>query len=112
MKLPRPELYMIYTGPKQDVPDTIRLSELYEGPGDVDLCVHVIRKRGTGDILDQYIRFCEIADENRKKYGYTAKAVEEILRQCKEEDILTSLLASRQKEVRDIMMTRLTRGGP
>lgn len=95
---------MVYTGPKS-VPETVRLSDLYEGTGDVDLRVHVIRRTGTGDILDQYVRFCEIADENRKKYGITGKAVEETLRQCREEGVLMPFLASREKEVRDIMVT-------
>ena len=105
LKLPRPELYVVYTGPKQDVPDTIHLSDLYERAGDVDLRVHVIRRTRTGDILDQYVRFCEIADENRKKYGITGQAIEETLRQCREEGILAPFLASREKEVRDIMVT-------
>ena len=105
VKLPRPELYMVYTGSKADVPDVIRLSNLYEGEGSVDIHIRVIRRTGTGDILDQYVRFCEIADENRKRYGRTAKAIEETLRQCREENILTPFLASRQKEVHDIMVT-------
>lgn len=105
LKLPRPELYVVYTGQRQNVPDMVRLSELYEGAGDVDLCVHVIRRTGTGDILDQYVRFCEITDENRRKYGITGKAIEETLRQCREEGILVPFLASREKEVRDIMVT-------
>ena len=53
----------------------------------------------------QYIRFCEISDEKRKQYGYTMKAVEETLRICCEENILMPFLASRQKEVQDIMVT-------
>lgn len=105
VKLPRPELYVVYTGSKPDVPDVIHLSDLYEGEGSVDVHIRVIRRTGTRDILDQYVRFCEIADENRKRYGRTAKAIEETLRQCREEDILTPFLASRQKEVHDIMVT-------
>ena len=105
VKLPRPELYVVYTGSKEDVPDVIHLSDLYEGEGSVDVHIRVIRRTGTRDILDQYVRFCEIADENRKRYGRTAKAIEETLRQCREENILTPFLASRQKEVHDIMVT-------
>ena len=55
--------------------------------------------------MDQYIRFCEISDEQRKQYGYTMKAVEETLRICCEDNILMPFLASRQKEVQDIMLT-------
>ena len=65
----------------------------------------VYRKSGTENILDQYVRFCKIADENRKQYGTTSEAIEETLRQCREEGILVPFLASREKEVWDIMMT-------
>ena len=105
LKLPRPELYVVYTGARQKVPDTVHLSDLYEGAGDVDLCVHVIRRTGTGNILDQYVRFCEIVDEKRRQYGTNEKAIEEMLKQCRGEGILVPFLASREKEVRDIMVT-------
>jgi len=103
--IPRPELYVIYTGPEKDVPDALHLSDLYEGAGSVDLEVKVCTYRGTMDILDQYVRFCEISNENRNKYGRTEQAVEETLRQCMKENILAPFLASREKEVRDIMVT-------
>jgi len=103
--IPRPELYVIYTGPEKDVPDVLHLSDLYEGAGSVDLEVKVCTYRGTMDILDQYVRFCEISNENRNKYGRTEQAVEETLRQCMQEDVLAPFLASREKEVRDIMVT-------
>ena len=55
--------------------------------------------------MDQYVRFCKITDEKRKQYGRNQEAVAEILRQCEKENILTSFLTSRQKEVADIMVT-------
>ena len=67
--------------------------------------IKVLRESGTGSIVDQYIRFCAISDEQRRQYGYTMKAVEETLRICCEENILMPFLASCQKEVRDIMVT-------
>lgn len=101
--IPRPEMYVIYTGNKQMVPDTIHLSELYEGVGSVDLQVTVLRGGSEGDILSQYVRFCQIADENRRVYGNSQEAVNATLRQCAEENVLAPFLASRQKEVQDIM---------
>ena len=105
VQIPRPELYMVYTGPCRELPEVLRLSELYEGSGSVEVEVKVLRSRGDGNIVDQYIRFCEISDSQRKQYGYTLQAVEETLRQCVEEGILMPFLASRESEVRDIMMT-------
>ena len=96
---------MVYTGSPRQTPDILRLSDMYEGAGGAEIEIKVLRSAGTGSILDQYIRFCEISDEKRKEYGYTVRAVEETLRQCEAENILMPFLASRQKEVRDIMVT-------
>ena len=74
-------------------------------PGGAEVEIKVLRNLGSGNIVDQYIRFCEISDAQRTQYGYTMKAAEETLRICVEENILMPFLASRQKEVRDIMVT-------
>ena len=47
--------------------------------------------------------FLQNRGRKSKKYGPTERAVEETLRQCREESILVLFLASREKEVRDIM---------
>ena len=103
--IPRPELYVVYTGERKDVPDVLYLSDLYEGDGSAEVKVKVLRGNGTGDIVDQYVRFCKISDEERKKYGRTQKAIEETLRRCIEENVLAPFLVTRQKEVAEIMVT-------
>jgi len=103
--IPQPELYVIYTGDQENVPEILLLSDLYGGSGDAEVRVKVLRWRGTGDIVDQYVRFCKIADEKRKKHGRTGKAIEETLRQCIEENVLAPFLMTRQKEVAEIMVT-------
>lgn len=105
VSIPRPELYMVYTGAPRQLPEILRLSDMYDGPGGAEVEIKVLRNTGAGNIVDQYIRFCEISDEQRKQYGYTMKAVEETLRICCDENILMPFLASRQKEVQDIMLT-------
>lgn len=103
--IPRPELYVVYTGDREDIPEVLRLSDLYEGEGSAEVEVKVLSGNGTGDIVDQYVRFCKISDEERKKHGRTSKAIEEILRRCMEENILSPFLVTRQKEVAEIMVT-------
>lgn len=105
VSIPRPELYMVYTGAPRQLPEILRLSDMYDGLGGAEIEIKVLKDTGAGNIVDQYIRFCEISDEQRKQYGYTMKAVEETLRICCEENILMPFLASRQKEVQDIMVT-------
>ncbi len=105
IQIPRPELYVLYTGGKKVVPDVIKLSDLFIGgiTGDAELYVKVLRYRGTNDIIDQYVRFCNIADEQRKLYGFTQKAAHETIRICISNGILVSFLRSREKEVIQIM---------
>ena len=103
--IPRPELYVVYTGERTDVPKRLYLSELYEGKGGAEIEVEVLRGTGQGDIVDQYVRFCKISDEERKKHGRSGKAIEETIRRCIEENVLSPFLATRQKEVAEIMVT-------
>ena len=96
---------MVYTGDREDVPETLLLSDLYGGSGDAEVRVKVLRGTGNGDIVDQYVRFCKIADEERKRHGRSGKAIEETLRRCIEENVLAPFLMTRQKEVAEIMVT-------
>ena len=105
VEIPRPELYVVYTGDKKEIPETLRLSDLYQGAGSAEVKVKVLLDDGTGDILDQYVRFCKIADEQREKYGLTQQAIDETIRICIAENVLAPFLASRQKEVLEIMVT-------
>ena len=67
----------------------------------------VLRGTGNGDIVDQYVRFCKIADEERKQHGRSGKAIEETICRCIEKNVLASFLMTRQKEVAEIMVTML-----
>ncbi len=107
MAIPLFEPYVIYTG-DQDVPDTLRLSDLYIGKGRVRVETEVQVLRGDAadknDIVNQYVRFCKIADEERRKGGPTVETVKRIIDRCIEEGVLPVFLASRRKEVEDIMV--------
>ena len=102
--IPRPELYVIYTGTQKNVPEALNLSTLYGGNGCVENTVRVIKDGKDGDIISQYVRFCQISDEQRKLHGRTPKAVNEIIRICLEEGVLAPFLVSREKEVTDMMV--------
>ena len=57
-----------------------------------------------GDILNQYVTFTKIYNEQVKEYGRTKEAVLETIYICKNRKILKEYLESREKEVVDIMM--------
>ena len=107
MSLPKPELYVIYTGERKERPEWISLSEEFF-PGQecfVDVKVRMLYDGKEGDILNQYVTFTKIYNEQVKEYGRTKEAVLETVYICKNRKILKEYLESREKEVVDIMMT-------
>ncbi len=107
MKLPKPELYVIFTGNKGRKPDKISLSEEFFESADIDIEVKakVIYESDTDDIINQYIIFCKVFNEQTKQHGMTQKAVTETIRICKDRNVLREYLLDREKEVVTIMMS-------
>lgn len=106
--MPKPELYVIYTGEHSDkLPDAISLSRDFFGGEKmaVDVEVKVLCHENEDDIIGQYIIFCKVYNEQRKKYGQTKEAILETIRICKDRNVLKEYLESREEEVVDIMMT-------
>ncbi len=107
VKMPKPELYVIYTGNKGRKPDKISLSKEFFKDADIDIEVRakVIYESDTDDIINQYIIFCKVFNEQTKQYGMARKAITETIRICKDRNVLKEYLAWREKEVVTIMMS-------
>jgi len=107
VKMPKPELYIIYTGNKGRKPDKIALSKEFFESVDIDIEVKakVIYESDTNDIINQYIIFCKVFNEQTKQHGMTRKAIIETIRICKDRNVLKEYLAQREKEVVTIMMS-------
>ena len=108
IKLPKVEAYVVYTGHKEDCPDVLSLNKLYwDGDEDytVDVRVKVLRDGKKGDILNQYVEFLKVLDDQIKIYGRTKKAIREAIRICKEHNILREYLKEREPEVISIMIS-------
>ena len=110
VKLPIPELYVIYHGERGDKPDEITLSRDIFGLEDqanifVDVKAKIIYDSTPGDIIDQFITFARVFDSQIREYGRTREAVEETLRICRDKDVLREYL--RGEEAATIMFTML-----
>ncbi len=107
VKMPKPELYVIFTGNKGKKPDKISLSkEFFEGADiDIEVKAKVIYESDTDDIINQYIIFCKVFSGQTKQHGMTRKAVTETIRICRDRNILREYLEQREKEVVTIMMS-------
>lgn len=102
LELPFPELYVIYTGERKARPEFLYLSKEFFGgkEGAVELKVKVIYDGKQGDIINQYVTFTHIYNEQIKLHGRTRGAVLETIRICKDQNILRTYLAEREKEVK------------
>ena len=108
VEIPKPELYVIYTGDRKTRPTELQLSkEFFPDATELalDVKVKMIYGDNKDDILGQYVLFTKVYDEQRKLYGRTRKAIEETIRICKERDVLKEYLESREGEVVTMMMT-------
>ena len=108
VNMPKPELYVIFTGEKpKNPPNTISLSkDFFDGEKiTVDAEVKMLYQEDEKNIVGQYIIFCKVYNEQRKKYGQTKKAVTETIRICKDRNVLKEYLENKEQEVVDIMMT-------
>ena len=107
VNMPKPELYLIYTGDRKNVPVCISLSkDFFSGAKiSIDVEIKVLHRENEKDIIGQYIIFSRVYTEQRKKYGNIRQAVEETIRICKDRNVLKEYLESREQEVINIMMT-------
>ena len=107
VKIPKPELYVIFTGNKGRKPDQISLSkEFFEGAElDIEVRATVLYENDEKDIINQYIIFCKIFNEQTNQHGMTQKAITETIRICKNREVLREYLTQREKEVVTIMMS-------
>ena len=105
--MPKPELYVIYTGEKEHHPDILSLKDEFFPDTDccIDAKVKIIYLSDRDDIINQYIGFCRVFNEQVALHGRTLTAAKEIIRICRDKNLLTEYLSEREKEVEDIMLT-------
>ena len=63
--VPKPEMYMVFTGERKNIPDIISLREDFFGGEKIalDVEVKVLYQENEKDIIGQYIIFCKVYSE-------------------------------------------------
>lgn len=94
MQLPKPELYVLYTGDRKSHPEEITFKNKFFGGQETSLDIKIKMLYGIGedDVISQYISFTRVFDEQRRRYGSTRKAVLETIRICKDQNLLKEYL--------------------
>ena len=106
VQMPVPEVYVIYTRERKEKPLEVSLSQEFFGGKEscIDIKVKMIYDGKEGDIINQYVTFTKVCNEQVKLYGRTQEAILETIRICRDRDVLREYLESREQEVVDIMM--------
>lgn len=107
INLPKPEIYMVYTGASKNVPKKISIhDEFFPGTErTIDLIIKVITGGNPGDVVSQYFEFTRICKEQYALYRDPRVAIREIFRICIERNVLREYLLSKEKEVTSIMIS-------
>jgi len=107
VEIPKLKFYVIYTGDQKERPEELVLSkEFFDGDAcSVDVWVKMIYDGKQGDIINQYVTFTKVYQEQYGKYGRQKKKIMETIRICGERNILKEYLEERKQEIIDIMMT-------
>ena len=104
--LPKPELYVIYTGERSCHPSELKLSDEFFGGqhSALEISVKVLYGDDSRNIIGQYVRFCKVYNRMVKDFGTTEEAILETIRICRSEDVLKAYLKEHEKEAVTIMM--------
>ena len=106
VNMPVPELYVIYTGERTAKPSQISLSKEFFGGKKccIEVKVKMIYDGKKGNIINQYVTFTKVCNEQMALHGRTREAILETIRICKNKNVLKEYLENREREVVDIMM--------
>ncbi len=103
VKIPKPELYVVYSGERKKCPETVSFSEdFFNGDSPIEIKVKIL-KNVDMTIYGQYIGFCKVFNEQRKIYNDSIMCAKETIRICLEKGYLVSYIQEHEKEVVDMM---------
>lgn len=94
VSLPRPEVFLICTENNSDMPDTLQLFDSKDNSKPVSIKAKVLKHTGTGNVVDQYISFCQIRNQQEASCSEIEEAWSNTIQICSKEDILTQFLHS------------------
>ncbi len=109
--LPKIKLYTVYTGKKVLKDHYIKLTDLMvkdKIESDIELKVKVICQVDEDNILSEYMKFCRVLREQKKKLGNTVEAIEKTIEICQDKGILKKYLEERKHEVKDMVSEFIT----
>lgn len=108
VKVPEPEIIVIFTGERKGRPETQKLSANFITENKLhfplELTVKMVYDSSDSDIVFQYITFCKVFDaQSRIHKNDKKKAIIETLKICKDQKLLENFLKKHEQEVFNMM---------
>ena len=98
--LPKPELYVVYTGNSSKVSDEISFRDTYfDGVAPIEVVVKVLKVLDKNTLYGQYIAFSKVYDVQRKIYKNKIECIRNTLDICIKEGYLRDFLEQHRQEV-------------
>lgn len=107
VKIPETELYVLYTGSEEKPHEITLAKEFFHGKDSaIKAKIQILQHEGNHSIVDQYIDFCKIYDDYRKKnLDNPRKGATGAIDECIRKGILPEYLKKQREEVVDVMLT-------
>ena len=112
--LPTPKYVILYNGQKTSkFTDDLRLSDMYEGEGSLEVVANVIDINYSEDkeilkacrALEEYSGFVAIMKENIAKGTVLGDAIDKTIEECIQKGILADILRHNRMEVKEMLFT-------
>jgi len=102
--LPKPELYLIFTGDRKKVADVLSLKDVYwDGDSPLELKINVISEASNKTIQGEYVGFCDVFSEQKKLTNkMDTEFLEKVVDICIEKGYLAEFLSEKKEEVIDL----------
>ncbi|MBQ9873686.1 MAG: hypothetical protein IJM30_04430 [Thermoguttaceae bacterium] len=98
---PEPDLHVLYSGSRKNVPDFITMNDAYWGGRRRSLWLgaQVHSKGRPGDMVDQYLGVTRMVKEQVALYGPTTKALDIAINLCIERGYMSDYMKARRAEL-------------
>ena len=109
IKIPKPEVYVIFTGERKEKPEFQYLSSHFIDFSEnddkaIEVKVKMIYNYNNDNVVGQYIKFCKIFDEQMHLFPQDKRiAIKRTLEICLEKKVLVDFLKKNESEVNTIM---------
>ena len=116
MHIPAPQYYVLYNGPRDIDDHTLKLSDAYDGTGDIEIKAHLINinKEKNSDLLQlceplrAYSEVVFRVRRNKARGLNDVAAVREAVNSCIEDGILVDILRRERARVENILISGIS----